>query len=260
MLKKEEVYLNITTEEQRKELLSVLQEAKERIYKGSGLLDYRFNGFIYFYDTKWMVTYHSNYKTLITIQQLREMLNVYKFKVGDTVRILSLPDDFKIFELEGCIGEVGMITKIYNDGYLIIDNNKWEVSFRPENLELVTEAAQTVTRKALAEIYPNVCEDWQSRIDAILSTNKFGDEFEVNDSFVELAYNEQLSDVQAEWLSKHLPKAKKMVTKEVVVYSNVYKDGRFGAIHLTVTDALLYVCGGVLAKGVKFTGTYQIEE
>jgi hypothetical protein len=255
MLKKEEVYLNITTAEQRKELIAVLREAKEPIYQGSRLLDCGFNGFIYFYDTKWMVTYHSNYKTLITIQQLREMLNVNKFKVGDTVRIIN---DSEGGHRLGTVGVVESYSNLGNDYCVMYDNSCRYHS--AENLELVIKTFQTVTRKALAEIYPNVCEHWQKRIDLILSTDKFGDEFEVSNNLVELAYNEQLSDVQAEWLSKHLPKAKKMVTKEVVVYSNVYKDGRFGAIHLTVTDALLYVCGDVLAKGVKFTGTYQIEE
>lgn len=263
MLKKEEVYLNITTKRQAKELLVVLQEAKEPIYKNSRILSLDFTGICEMYMKEWM-SGSAGHKTLITIDQLREMLNVKReLKVGDKVRVVSIPDGFITDRLIKRIGKVGVVTDVFYGSVLILDDNKWEVNFMPKNLELITEAnpvkTQTVTRKALAEIYPNVCEEWQKRIDAVLLTNKFGDDFEVSLELASLAYNDIDSDIQRGWLNKHLPKPKKMVTKEVVQYGNMDALGNV-TVYSTEETALYYAGFTKLPKAIKLTGTYQIEE
>lgn len=66
---------------------------------------------------------------------------------------------------------------------------------------------QTTTRKALSEIYPKVCSGWQTKIDKLLSENKFNDEIPVSKGLISQAYSEA-DTTQKKWLEVNLPKPK----------------------------------------------------
>lgn len=61
-----------------------------------------------------------------------------------------------------------------------------------------------VTRKQLQEIYPNVCKDWQSKINKVASTNPLHDVFEVEADLIEEAYDQADVD-QIKWLDMVFP-------------------------------------------------------
>lgn len=61
-----------------------------------------------------------------------------------------------------------------------------------------------VTRKQLQTIYPNVCKDWQSKINKVASENPLNDVFEVEEYLIEEAYDQATGD-QIKWLDKVFP-------------------------------------------------------
>lgn len=67
---------------------------------------------------------------------------------------------------------------------------------------------QTVSRKALGEIYPQVCSGWQTKITRILNQDQFAEEFEVSESLIKEAYSAADKPVQTKWLEKYTPKPK----------------------------------------------------
>ncbi len=65
---------------------------------------------------------------------------------------------------------------------------------------------QTITRKELKEIYPNVCPDWQKTITELLFQDS--QEIEVEDSLIQKALS-AANDRQKKWINNHfeLPKS-----------------------------------------------------
>lgn len=61
-----------------------------------------------------------------------------------------------------------------------------------------------VTRQELQEIYPNVCADWQSKINMIASLKPLEDVVEVNEELIRKAYGEA-NEYQKKWLNKVFP-------------------------------------------------------
>lgn len=59
---------------------------------------------------------------------------------------------------------------------------------------------QTLTRKALAEIYPSICKDWKIKVADLLMASKDAENIKFDNSFIEEAYkaanNEQKQMIQ----------------------------------------------------------------
>lgn len=72
-------------------------------------------------------------------------------------------------------------------------------------IQEVEKVELTISREALGEVYPLVCEGWQSRIEALLDTNKFGDEFTVPQELLTKARDVYDNVKQKEWLDKYFP-------------------------------------------------------
>lgn len=186
-----------------------------------------------------------------------------EFKIGDRVKIAvssNYYDDNAASNPKNILGVINSISDS-SHGTLVKWDNGYTNGYSTHDLELVEETAttQTVSRKALSEIYFEVCFDWQKKIKRILDNNLLADEFKVSSSLIEEAYKDANDRILLDWLVKYLPKPKKMVTKEVVLYYNLRSDGKWG-VYEDKETAIDRAGFSRLPKAIKLTGTYQIEE
>lgn len=68
-----------------------------------------------------------------------------------------------------------------------------------------------ISREALSEIYNNVCEGWQTKINNLLNEQKFSVGIDVPNTLITEAYSGADKKVQKDWLAKHLPKPKSII-------------------------------------------------
>jgi hypothetical protein len=88
-MKKHEIYVEITNEQERLRAIEILQKAGEEIYKDSNLFNKGFRGVIYYNNTKMSFSVLYPYveeKPLITLDELEALLNPKKSNVFTEVQ------------------------------------------------------------------------------------------------------------------------------------------------------------------------------
>jgi len=295
MKNKNEIYVEISSKAEAQELIKILKEAKEEIFSSSDLNDVNFKDWPrmaskHYSDGEWGFYVNLRDKTKVTLHELAEILGVIKeFKVGDKVEIVDLPEigsEFEGFSFTYSthvaddlkIGDIVTITSIGDNKSIRVDTisgNNWVLS--PSSVKLINKIVQvnpTVTREALAEVYPLVCSEWQSLISLALSEKKslFSNTIEVVPLFLERAYKEWPTGAHSEevkaWLDKYLPKPKVEVEKTITLYGvrNTKEDTTWATTYKTrvLAEEAIYRRRSTQYKEsleiVKLTGTYKTFE
>ena len=157
------------------------------------------------------------------------------------------------------------------DGDFGFENGKWQYMSRKgrkvvslkEFIEAFSHTeldSYTIERDYLKDIYPHVCSEWQRTIKKLLieDGSLFRNEVTVSKELVALAYKAASSINHDDWLEKHFPKPKKMVTKEITVWLNIYKDDNSSS-YKTKEQADLSALKSRIAC-IEVGGTYEVEE
>lgn len=157
-----------------------------------------------------------------------------QINVGDEVKIVNNSQNgHKI----GTIGTVLKLTENKSVKYgftALIQHEKARFLHDFEYLELKSiknENQTKITRLAISEIYPSLCNEWKSKVDELLKLNQFNVDIPVPLCLVKDAYSQALNTTQASWLKLYFPKPKKLITKSTTKYSawdgNEYPDLSF---------------------------------
>lgn len=157
------------------------------------------------------------------------------------------------------------------DGDFAFENGKWQYMSRKDRrrvslkefIEAFSHAdldSYTIERDCLKDIYPHVCSEWQRTIKKLLieDGSLFRNEVTVSKELVALAHKEASSVNHTDWLEKHFPKPKKMVTKEITVWLNVYNHYD-STSHKTKQEADEAAIITRIAC-VEVSGKYEVEE
>lgn len=157
------------------------------------------------------------------------------------------------------------------DGDFGFENGKWQYMSRKgrkvvslkEFIEAFSHTeldSYTIERNYLKDIYPDVCSEWQRTIKKLLieDGSLFSKDVTVSKELVALAYKRASSINHTDWLEKHFPKPKKMVTKEITVWLNVYNHYD-STSHKTKQEADEAAIITRIAC-VEVSGTYEVEE
>ena len=163
------------------------------------------------------------------------------------------------------------VSVLGDTSYYFIDErnpNTWDASsYIPSNMEavpledfVVKEKTISIPRSALKDIYEYVCYDYQLKINEIATKDPLSDMVEVSEEDILQAYKDAGKDIQKNWLAIYAPKPKVKVTKEIVRYINIYPNNKIGSVYLEELAASTNADSHAIAKGVKLTGTYEVEE
>jgi hypothetical protein len=157
------------------------------------------------------------------------------------------------------------------DGDFAFENGKWQYMSHKDrrrvSLKEFIEAfshteldSYTIERDCLRDIYPHVCSEWQRTIKKLLveDGSLFRNEVTVSKELVALAYKAASNINHDDWLEKHFPKPKKMVTKNITAWLNVYDDDH-STSHKTKKEADEAAIITRVAC-VEVSGVYEVEE
>lgn len=151
-----------------------------------------------------------------------------KFKVGDNVKVVESGYSYTTYDMmfrrlnfrnpnenpiapKGTVGTVfGVCTHTSSNIYICVairDKFGTEYLIEQKGLMLVEDkgvgtTTTKVTRKQLGEIYPLVCEGWQSRINEVLSQNPFIDTMNVDNKLLLKAYANADNVHHTRWLDE----------------------------------------------------------
>jgi hypothetical protein len=100
-MKKHEIYVEITNENERLRAIEILQKAGEDIWEGSRILTNSEKGCLIFYNNNWVLACTTDRKTTkITLNELESLLNTKKSNVFIDVQEWireNTPEEFFVF-------------------------------------------------------------------------------------------------------------------------------------------------------------------
>lgn len=210
------------------------------------------------------------------------LLTKEDIKVGDKLRVEYVPEIGEEFNNAEIYYHSGMDLKVQRHTIInvdeIIDNSGlncgvWDNTIRYTvplmyctKIQNLSEEFIEIPRSAFKEIYSLLCNEYEDKVNEILGRDLMSENVKVYKEEILSAYSDSKTSKHektlTEWLEVYCPKPKKLVKKQLVGYANVYnhEDITKSVLHKDIDSCLRNAAQCALAKGVKITIEYEVEE